>query len=360
MSVLARLGLRSLMQRQLMGAMVRTVPVHATRAMPVATVLSRKYSSRPVKTPDSPTAGVVTARRSKVTIKSLQRMYKQGEPISMMTAQDYPSGLMVDQAGIDVCLVGDSLAMVALGYESTNPLTVEEMLHHCRAVSRGSKAPFLVVDLPYGSYEASPEEAVRVSLRFLKEGNAEAIKLEGGKEMAETIRRITRVGVPVLGHVGLTPQRQSALGGFRVQGKTAKQARELLEDALAVQEAGAFAVVLEAVPAEIAGYITQQLRIPTIGIGAGVECSGQVLVQNDALGLFDRFVPKFTKQYCNLNQIMTKALKEYHEDVKARAFPAIENTYPIDPQQLEKFWQEERAKNEAAEAEEQKPVHVHA
>ncbi|KAI7878201.1 3-methyl-2-oxobutanoate hydroxymethyltransferase, partial [Lichtheimia hyalospora FSU 10163] len=230
--------------------------------------------------------------RSKVTIKTLNRLYKHGEPITMMTAQDYPSGMMADRAGMDMCLVGDSLAMVALGYDSTNPLTVDEMLHHCRAVARGCKSSFLVCDLPYGSYEADPTDAVRVSLRFLKEGNAEAVKLEGGKEMAETIERITRVGIPVVGHIGLTPQRQSALGGFRVQGKTAKQAQQLLEDALAVQEAGAFMMVLEAMPEEIATYITQQLKVPTIGIGAGVHCSGQVLVQNDALGLFDRFVPK--------------------------------------------------------------------
>ncbi|KAI9312396.1 3-methyl-2-oxobutanoate hydroxymethyltransferase [Dichotomocladium elegans] len=230
--------------------------------------------------------------RSKVTIKTLNRMYKNGEPITMMTAQDYPSALMVDRAGIDMCLVGDSLAMVTLGYDSTNPLTVDEMLFHCRAVARGSKAPFIVADLPYGSYEADPTDAVRVSLRFLKEGNVEAVKIEGGSEMAETINRITRVGIPVVGHIGLTPQRQSALGGFRVQGKTAKQAQRLLEDALAVQDAGAFMMVLEAIPEEIAAYITHRLKVPTIGIGAGVRCSGQVLVQNDALGLFDRFVPK--------------------------------------------------------------------
>ncbi|ORY91321.1 3-methyl-2-oxobutanoate hydroxymethyltransferase [Syncephalastrum racemosum] len=237
-------------------------------------------------------AGGGAVARSKVTIKTINRMYKNGEPISMMTAQDYPSGMMVDRAGIDMCLVGDSLAMVALGYDSTNPLTVEEMLHHCRAVARGCKSPFLVVDLPYGSFEVSPEEAVRASMRFMKEANAEAIKLEGGQEMAATIERITRIGVPVVGHIGLTPQRQSALGGFRVQGKTAKQAERLLQDALAVQEAGAFCIVLEAIPPQIAAYITRRLSVPTIGIGAGAQCSGQVLVQNDALGLFDRFVPK--------------------------------------------------------------------
>ncbi|KAI9483948.1 MAG: 3-methyl-2-oxobutanoate hydroxymethyltransferase [Benjaminiella poitrasii] len=246
---------------------------------------TRHYSSRPAE-------NNTAQRRPKVSIKTIQNMYKRKEPISMMTAQDYPSGLVVDQAGIDMCLVGDSLAMVSLGYDSTNPLTVEDMLHHCRAVARGAKSPFIVADLPYGSYEASPDDAVRVSLRFLKEGNCEAVKLEGGVEMAETIQRITRVGIPVLAHIGLTPQRQSALGGFRVQGKTAKQASALLKDAFAVQEAGAFGVVLEAMPSEIAEYITHQLKIPTIGIGAGVECSGQVLVQNDALGLFDKFVPK--------------------------------------------------------------------
>ncbi|KAI8062194.1 3-methyl-2-oxobutanoate hydroxymethyltransferase, partial [Gongronella butleri] len=230
--------------------------------------------------------------RSKVTIKNLAKMYRQGEPISMMTAQDYPSGLMVDRAGIDVCLVGDSLAMVALGYDSTNPLTVDEMLHHCRAVARGCKSSFLVVDLPYGSYESGPEDAVRTALRFIKEGNAEAVKLEGGKEMAETIRRLTSVGIPVVGHIGLTPQRQSSLGGFRVQGKTATQATRMLEDAMAVQDAGAFMMIVEAMPEEVATCITQKLKVPTIGIGAGVHCSGQVLVYNDAMGIFDRFVPK--------------------------------------------------------------------
>jgi 3-methyl-2-oxobutanoate hydroxymethyltransferase len=187
------------------------------------------------------------------------------------------------------------------------------------------------------------------------------VKLEGGVEMAETIHRITRVGIPVIGHIGLTPQRQSALGGFRVQGKTAKQASALLKDAFAVQEAGAFAVVLEAIPAEIASYITQQLKIPTIGIGAGVDCSGQVLVQNDALGLFDKFVPKFTKQYCNLNQIITNALREYHEDVKTRSFPAPQNTYPIDPAQLEKFYAIERERTGASHHdnnEEDRTVHA--
>ncbi|KAI8147382.1 3-methyl-2-oxobutanoate hydroxymethyltransferase [Fennellomyces sp. T-0311] len=252
-----------------------------------ATPCLRFYSSPPMDSKQTPAPA-----KPKVTIKTINRMFKHGEPISMMTAQDYPSGMMVERSGIDVCLVGDSLAMVALGYDSTTSLTVEEMLHHCRAVARGSKTPFLVADLPFGSYEASPVDAVKVAQRFIKEGNVEAVKLEGGAEMSEHIKRITSVGIPVMGHIGLTPQRQSALGGFRVQGKTSKQAQKLLEDALALQKAGVFSMVLEAMPAEIAAYITDQLRVPTIGIGAGVGCSGQVLVMNDIMGLFDRFVPK--------------------------------------------------------------------
>ncbi|ORX57396.1 hypothetical protein DM01DRAFT_1334021 [Hesseltinella vesiculosa] len=307
----------------------------ATRVLWLSLPHTRAYSSPPME----PAADGSVQRRSKVTIKSLNRMYKHGEPISMMTAQDYPSGLMVDRSGVDMCLVGDSLAMVTLGYDSTNPLTVDEMLHHCRAVARGCKSSFLVVDLPYGSYESGPEDAVRTSLRFMKEGHCEAVKLEGGKEMAETIRRITSVGIPVVAHIGLTPQRQSALGGFRVQGKTSKQAQLLIEDAMAVQDAGAFMMVLEAMPEEVAQVITKQLSIPTIGIGAGVHCSGQVLVYNDAMGIFDRFVPKFTKQYANLNEIMTNALKEFHLDVKSKQFPAKQHTYPIDPAQLAKFYQ---------------------
>ncbi|KAI7897252.1 ketopantoate hydroxymethyltransferase-domain-containing protein [Mucor mucedo] len=285
-----------------------TLKTLAQRAFSKSLTGHRCYSSRPMET--------AVQSKAKVSIKTIQSMYRRKEAISMMTAQDYPSGLVVDQAGIDLCLVGDSLAMVSLGFDSTNPLTVDDMLHHCRAVARGCKAPFIIADLPYGSYEASPDDAVRVSLRFMKEGHCDAVKLEGGEEMAETIRRITRVGIPVLAHIGLTPQRQSSLGGFRVQGKTAKQATALLKDALAVQEAGAFGMVIEAVPEQVAGYITEQLKVPTIGIGAGVQCSGQVLVQNDALGLFDKFVPKFTKQYCNLNQIITNALREYHEETE--------------------------------------------
>jgi len=321
------------------------IPIRAAWHNNLVAPTQRLYSARPQEKPTDP------FQRPKVTIRTIRRMAKQKEPISMMTAQDYPSGLMVDRAGIDTCLVGDSLAMVALGLDTTNPVTVDEMLHHCRAVSRGCRAPFLIGDLPFGSYESTPEDAVKVALRFIKEGNVEAVKLEGGQEMADTIRRITTVGIPVLAHVGLTPQRQASLGGFRVQAKTAKQARSLLEDALAVQKAGAFAVVLEAVPEEVATYVTQQLTIPTIGIGAGKGCSGQVLVQNDALGMFDRFIPKFTKQYANIGQIIVEGLKKYHEEVKSGAFPAKENTYPINEAELERFFaQEAERKNEAAES----------
>ncbi|KAI8580817.1 hypothetical protein K450DRAFT_234732 [Umbelopsis ramanniana AG] len=321
-----------------------TIPVRTALRTSLITPSQRLYSARPQEKPTDP------FQRPKVTIRTIRRMAKQKEPISMMTAQDYPSGLMVDRAGIDTCLVGDSLAMVTLGHDTTNPVTVNEMIHHCKAVARGCKAPFLIGDLPFGSYESNPEDAVKVALRFVKEGNVEAVKLEGGKEMAETVRRITTVGIPVLAHVGLTPQRQASLGGFRVQAKTAKQARALLEDALAVQEAGAFAVVLEAVPEEIASYVTQQLTIPTIGIGAGNGCSGQVLVQNDALGMFDRFVPKFTKQYANIGQIMVDGLKKYHEEVKSRAFPAKENTYPINEAELARFFEQQAAEKKDDEA----------
>jgi len=230
--------------------------------------------------------------RKKVTLNTLNNLYKKGEPITMLTAHDYPSGLFVEKGGVDTCLIGDSLGMVTLGFNSTNPVTMDDMVRHCQAVCRGAKSPFIVCDMPFGSYEASIEDAVRNAVRLIAEGNAEAVKLEGGKEMAETIRAITKVGIPVLGHIGLTPQRQSSLGGFRVQGKTMDDAKSLLEDALALQDAGCYGVVLEAMPKEVASFITSQLNILTIGIGAGNGCSGQVLVQQDMLGAFDKFVPK--------------------------------------------------------------------
>ena len=211
------------------------------------------------------------------------------------------------------------------------------MLHHCRAVSRGATLPFLVGDMPFGSYQTSPEAAVANAIRFIKEGNMEAVKLEGGVEVADTVRKIVSAGIPVMGHVGLTPQSQSALGGYRVQGKTASQAMKLLQDARALQEAGCFSVVLEAVPDPVAKAVTEALHVPTIGIGAGPHTSGQVLVQLDALGIFDRFVPKFCKQYATMGASIKQALEAYHQDVKQRSFPGPEHCYPINEQELSKF-----------------------
>ncbi|KAI9360344.1 ketopantoate hydroxymethyltransferase [Zopfochytrium polystomum] len=270
----------------------------------------------------SPLPKAAGAPRKKVTLQTIARLHREGTPITVMTAHDYPSGLFVERAGIDITLVGDSLAMVALGYDSTNEITLDEMIHHSRAVARGSKTPFLVADLPFGSYELSPEHALASSLRLIKEARGvDAVKLEGGAEMADTVRRIVAVGVPVLGHIGLTPQRASALGGFRVQGTTLEKAKSLLNDALALQASGVFAVVLEAVPSRVAAYITARLAVPTIGIGAGPRCSGQVLVQLDALGVYDRLTPKFCKRYADLGQVVPRALREYAEDVREGRFP---------------------------------------
>ncbi|KAL1917573.1 uncharacterized protein VTP21DRAFT_3966 [Calcarisporiella thermophila] len=284
----------------------------------------RLYSSRPVNQVEKDPSA-----RPKVTIHHIQKMYKKKEPITMITAQDYPSALFADRAGIDTCLVGDSLGMVELGYETTVPLTIDEILHHCRAVARGAKASFKIADLPFGTYEIGADIALKNAIRLIKEGNMEAVKMEGGAEIADIIHRMTSVGIPVLGHIGLTPQRQSSLGGYRVQGKTAAKTKQLLEDALQLQKAGCFAVVLEAVPEASASYVTERLKIPTIGIGAGSGCSGQVLVQNDMLGMFDRFMPRFCKQYADLSSIITNALREYHEDVKLRRFPGPEHCYPM-------------------------------
>ncbi|KAJ3214897.1 hypothetical protein HDU67_001099 [Dinochytrium kinnereticum] len=275
--------------------------------------------------------------RKKVTLQTFQKLYRSGEPITVMTAHDYPSGVFVDKGGIEMCLVGDSLAMVALGYDSTNRITLNEMIHHSKAVARGCKHPFIVGDLPFGTYETSPEQALNSSIRFMREGMVEAVKLEGGVEMASTIERITKVGIPVLGHIGLTPQRSSSLGGFKVQGKSVEKAKRLLEDAKALQDAGCFAIVLEAVPAPVAGYITKKIGVPTIGIGAGNGCSGQVLVQLDMLGMFDKFLPKFCKLFANLDPAIVSAMSAYREEVKARTFPAPEHTYKMEGGELEKF-----------------------
>ncbi|KAI9054305.1 hypothetical protein LZ554_001473 [Drepanopeziza brunnea f. sp. 'monogermtubi'] len=278
-------------------------------------------------------------QRKRITLNSLRSLYKKGEPITVLTAHDFPSGHIADAAGMEIVLVGDSLAMVALGMEDTSEVLVEEMLLHCRSVARAAKTSFTVGDLPMGSYEISPKQALETAIKFVKDGRMQGIKLEGGLEMAPAIRKITTAGIPVLGHIGLTPQRQNALGGFRVQGKTSEGAMKILEDALAVQEAGCFATVIEAVPQEVAALITKKLSIPTIGIGAGNGCSGQVLVQVDMTGNFPpgRFIPKFVKKYGDVWSQSLKAIKSYRDETKSRAYPAPEHTYPISKEELETF-----------------------
>jgi 3-methyl-2-oxobutanoate hydroxymethyltransferase len=275
--------------------------------------------------------------RRKVTILTVQKKKESRKPITMLTAYDYSSALLVDEAGIDMILVGDSLAMVMLGMDSTVSLTMEEMLHHCRAVARGAKHSFLVGDMPFMSYQADTAEAVRNAGRFLKEGSMEAVKLEGGEEMIETIAAIVRAGIPVMGHIGLTPQSISKLGGYRVQGKTAADATRLLKDALALEQAGCFSIVLEAIPAAVAAVITEKLHIPAIGIGAGADCDGQVLVYHDLLGLFDRFTPSFVRRYADGRQVILQALIDFSEEVTDGRFPAQEHTYPIDENELQAF-----------------------
>jgi 3-methyl-2-oxobutanoate hydroxymethyltransferase len=268
--------------------------------------------------------------RKKVTILALQEKKARGEPITMVTAYDYPSALAADRADIDCLLVGDSLGMVVLGYESTVPVTMEEMLHHCRAVRRGAQYAYLIGDMPFLSYQADRAEAVRNAGRFLKESGMDAVKLEGGREMAETVRAIVNAGICVIGHIGLTPQSAGKLGGYRVQGKTASDAQRLLEDAEALQSTGAAMLVLEMVPDRVAERISRQLQIPTIGIGAGVSCDGQVLVLHDLLGMFDRFTPRFVKKYAELFPEMERALAAYRDDVADRRFPAAEHSFPMD------------------------------
>ncbi len=273
-----------------------------------------------------PVSSTTAADRKKVTVRTLQAKKRRGEPITMLTAYDYPTAVAVDRAGIDVILVGDSLGMVVLGYENTLPVTMEDMLHHCKAVARGARYAFLVGDMPFMSYQVSVEEAVRNAGRFLQEAGMDAVKLEGGRERVETVRAIVAAGIPVMGHIGLTPQRVHQLGGFRAQGKTAAAAKQLVEDALALQEAGVFALVLESVPERLAALITERLRIPTIGIGAGPHCDGQVLVLHDLLGLFDRFTPRFVKQYAQLHAVIHEALTAYRDEVMQRRFPGPEHS----------------------------------
>ncbi len=273
----------------------------------------------------------------KVTIHALQRKKNKNTPITMVTAYDYSSAILVDEAEMDIILVGDSLAMVMLGLDSTVSITMDEMVHHCKAVSRGAKAAFLVGDMPFMSYQPTIPEAIRNAGRFLKEAGMDAVKMEGGREVADTIRAIIDAGIPVMGHIGLTPQTVSQLGGYKVQGKTAVSAQTLLEDAQILEDAGCFSIVLEAVPPAVATAISKRLTIPTIGIGAGAGCDGQVLVYHDMLGLFNKYMPKFVKEYARIGDIIHDALVNYREDVMNRTFPAEEHTYSMKQEEEDSF-----------------------
>ena len=258
-------------------------------------------------------------------------------PISMLTAYDYNTARTMDEAGIDMILVGDSLGNVMLGYENTLAVTVDDMIHHGKAVCRGAKEAFVVVDMPFMSYQPSVEDAVRNAGRIMKETNCQAVKLEGGREYADRIKAIVQAGIPVVAHIGLTPQSVNAFGGYKVQGKTLEKARKLLDDAKAVEEAGAFAVTLECVPEALAKMITEQSNILTIGIGASSRCDGQVLVYQDMLGYSDGFVPKFVQKYADLHSVMLEAFKQYKQDCEARTFPGENQTYDISDEVLDKL-----------------------
>ena len=264
---------------------------------------------------------------SKITVPLILDRKLRGERITSLTACDYPTARLVDEAGIDIILVGDSVAETVLGYGSTVPVTVEEMLHHLKAVRRAVRRALLVVDLPYGVYHAGAERAVETGVRYLKEGGAEAVKLEGGRRRAEVIRRLVEAEIPVMAHLGLTPQSVHSMGGYRVQGKTVESAGDLLADAQAVEDAGAFAVVLEGLPRELAAVITRRLRIPTIGIGAGPDCDGQVLVLHDLVGLSFRPPAKFVRAYANVAEVMREALMRYRRDVLEGSYPSDEESY---------------------------------
>ncbi len=276
-------------------------------------------------------------QRRKITIPDVLEKKRVGKKITMLTAYDYPTALLVDRAGIDMILVGDSVGMVVLGYETTIPVTMDEMIHHTKAVTRGAQFALIVGDMPFMSYNTSEKDAITNAGRFVKEAGADAVKLEGGASVQRVVQTIVRAGIPVMGHIGLTPQTISQLGGFKVQGKTAEAAKRLIDDARALEEAGAFSVVLEAIPAEIARRITENVAIPTVGIGAGIACDGQVLVYQDMIGLFDRFVPKFVKQYAQVGEIMLSSFKQFKEEVEKEIFPAEEHSYRIEEKELEKI-----------------------
>lgn len=273
----------------------------------------------------------------KVTLHDLQAKKENGQPITVLTAYDYPGATHIDEAGVDITLVGDSLAMTLLGHPNTVSVTMEEMLHHCKAVARGTKRAFLVGDMPFLSYQVEPAEAVRNAGRFIKEARMDSVKLEGGEEVIDSVRAIIKAGIPVMGHLGFTPQTVTKLGGYKVQGKTRQQAERLFKDATLLQEAGCFAIVLEMVAAEVAEFLTKNLTIPTIGIGSGAGCSGQVLVYHDILGLYDEFTPKFVKRYANLREPIIKAFKTFCKEVESGKFPTGSHSFQSDNGELKTF-----------------------
>lgn len=274
----------------------------------------------------------------KNTVLTFQQAKENGEKLTMLTAYDYSTAKLIDEAGVNSILVGDSLGNVILGYEDTISVTMEDMIHHGAAVARGAKNALVVIDMPFMSYQTSVYDALVNAGRLMKEGRGDAVKLEGGVEVCPQIKAIVDAGIPVCAHIGLTPQSINAFGGFKVQGKSEAAAKKLLEDAKAVEEAGAFAVVIEGVPAKIAALITEQLHIPTIGIGAGKDCDGQVLVYQDMLGMFSDFTPKFVKRYANIGEVMKEAFQNYIKEVQDGVFPAEENMYKVDDSVIEKLY----------------------
>jgi len=263
----------------------------------------------------------------KVTINTLLEMKTNGEKIAMLTCYDYLMSALLDSSGIDMMLVGDSVGNVLLGYENTLPVTMDEMIHHCKAVTRGAKRAFIVGDMPFMSYQVSTEEALRNAGRFIKEANVNAVKLEGGQEVLDTIKKLVSIGIPVMGHLGLTPQSLNVFGGYGLRGGSQEESMKMISDAKKLEEAGAFSIVLEKIPANLARQITLNLKIPTIGIGAGVYCDGQVLVAHDMLGLFEKFTPKFSKKYAEMGKEMRQCFGNYVEEVKNQKFPSEEHSY---------------------------------
>jgi len=300
-----------------------------------------------------------SASGAKVRIKTLHSKKQRSEPITFLTAYDYPTAVALDRSGVDGILVGDSLGMVVLGYENTIPVTMQEMLHHCRAVSRGVSRAHMVGDMPFMSYQVSAAEALRNAGILLQKGGMDAVKLEGGRERAPAIKAIVSAGIPVMGHLGLTPQSVHQLGGWKVQAKSTEAARRLIEDSLTLEDLGCYAVVLESIPTEVAELISDKLDIPVIGIGAGTGCDGQILVTHDLLGLFDRFTPSFVKKYADLYSEMERAFREYIADVKDRRFPAAEHANSMDPQAFRELVREINTIEQEMDSEDDQPARLH-